>query len=115
LSDAGWIRMAEEKPNPKQLAEICLNVRYQGLFSLIFYCYYAFPTSYPEDISNIFGEEYFKQVIEPEARDEFLKTIRETQVEAVVTFNKGSTISFLQTQWELTIIALRMVNLFGVR
>ena len=86
--DAGWIRIAEEKPNTRQLAEICLNVQYQGPFDLIFYCYYAFPTSYPEDIRKIFGKEYFKQVIEPEAMNEFQKTIQETKVEAVVTFNK---------------------------
>lgn len=88
MSDAGWMRIAEEKPNPKQLADICLNVRYQGPFDLIFYCYYAFPTRYPEDIIKIFGREYFNQVMEPEAKDEFLKTIREADIEAVVTFNK---------------------------
>jgi len=89
MRDAGWIRISEEKPNPKQLADICLHVQYQGTFDLIFYCYYPFPTSYPEEINKIFGKEYFKQVIEPEAMDEFQKTIRETKVEAVVTFNKG--------------------------
>jgi hypothetical protein len=43
----------------------------------------------PKDIRKIFGKEYFRQVIEPEAMDEFRKTIQETSVEAVVTFNKG--------------------------
>ena len=33
--------------------------------------------------------EYFRQVIEPEAIDEFRNTIQDTCVEAVVTFNKG--------------------------
>jgi hypothetical protein len=89
MEGAGWITIPEKKPDPKQLADICLNVKYQGPFELIFYCYYAFPTDYPEDIRKIFGEEYFRQVIEPEAKDEFNKTIQETTVQAVVTFNKG--------------------------
>ena len=89
IRDAGWIKLIVAKPDPKQLAEIFLNLQYQGPFELIFYCYYAFPTSYPEEIRKIFGEEYFRQVIEPEAMDEFHKTIQETNVCAIVTFNKG--------------------------
>jgi hypothetical protein len=88
MEDAGWITIPEKNRTPKQLADICLEVNYQGPFDLIFYCYYAFPTNYPEDISKIFGKEYFSQFIEPEAIDEFRKTIQETSVEAVVTFNK---------------------------
>ncbi len=89
MEDAGWLPIAEENRNPKQLADICLKAKYRGPFELIFYCYYAFPTDYPEDIRRIFGREYFSQFIEPEAIDEFRKTIQETSVEAVVTFNKG--------------------------
>ena len=89
MKDAGWLPIEEENRNPKQLADICLNARYQGPFELIFYCYYAFPTDFPEDISRIFGKEYFSQFIEPESNDEFRKIIHETSVEAVVTFNKG--------------------------
>jgi hypothetical protein len=89
MEDAGWITITEENHNPKQLADICLKDEYRGPFELIFYCYYAFPTNFPEDISRIFGKEYFKQIIEPEAIDEFRETIQETCVEAVVTFNKG--------------------------
>ena len=80
--------VSEENINPIQLADICLNARYQGPFELIFYCYYAFPTIWPDDIRKIFGKKYFSHFIEPEAIDEFRKTIRETSVEAVVTFNK---------------------------
>ena len=47
------------------------------------------PTYFPEDISRIFGREYFSQVIEPESIDEFRQTIHGTSVDAVVTFNKG--------------------------
>jgi hypothetical protein len=89
MGEAGWITFTEKNLNPKQLADKCLKVEYQGPFELIFYCYYAFPTPFPEDISKIFGKEYFGLVIEPEAMDEFTKTIEETSVEAVVTFNKG--------------------------
>ena len=80
--------LSEANPDPKQLADICLNGRYKGPFDLLFYCYYAFPTAYPEDIPKIFGKKYFKENIEPESGDEFYTTIREKPVAAVVTFNK---------------------------
>ena len=86
---ADWLLIEEENPNPKQLAEFCLKEEYQGPFEFIFYCYYAFPTDYPEHISKIFGKKFFREIIEPEAIYEFTKTIQETSVEAVVTFNKG--------------------------
>jgi len=88
MDDAGWLPIAKEDRSPKQLADICVEAKYRGPFELIFYCYYAFPTDYPEDIRRIF-REHFSQFIEPEAMDEFRKTIQETSVEAVVTFNKG--------------------------
>jgi len=89
MEDAGWLLIPKEERNPKQLADICLKTKYPGPFELIFYCYYSFPTDFPEDISKIFGKEYFGRVIESEAIDEFRKSIRGTSVEAVVTFNKG--------------------------
>lgn len=89
MDDAGWLSITQENCNPKQLADICVKAKYQGPFELIFNCYYAFPTDFPEDIRKIFGREYFSQFIEPESIDEFRKTIQETSVDAVVTFNKG--------------------------
>lgn len=89
MEDAGWLPIRKENRNPNQLADICLKVNYQGPFELIFYCYYAFPTNFPEDIKTIFGRTYFSQVIEMEAIDELRKIIQEASVEAVVTFNKG--------------------------
>ena len=88
MQDAGWLVIAEENRNPKQLADICLKAEYPGPFELIFYCYYAFPTVKPKHIRSIFGKEYFSQFIEPESNDEFMKTILETSVDVVVTFNK---------------------------
>jgi hypothetical protein len=89
MEDAGWLPIPKGDRNPRQLADICLKANYEGPFEFIFYCYYAFPTDYPEHIKKIFGEEFFREVIEPEAIDEIRKTIQETSVEAVVTFNKG--------------------------
>ena len=88
MREAKWICTEEENPNPKKLAEICVQVKYDGPFELIFYCYYAFPTADPKDIRKIFGKDYFNQFIEPKAVGEFSKTIQETSVKAVVTFNK---------------------------
>ena len=89
MEDAGWLPIAKANRVPKQLAKICLKANYSGPFELLFYCYYAFPTDYPEHIRKIFGRQYFGQVIEPEAMAEFRKTIQKTSVKAVVTFNKG--------------------------
>ena len=89
MRDAGWLSIKEEKCSPEQLADICMQAKYQGPFELIFYCYYAFPTNYPNDIRKIFGSEYFHQIIEPDSADEFRELIQDTLFEAVVTFNKG--------------------------
>ena len=89
MGDAGWLPIAEENRNPKQLADICINGKYRGPFELVFFCYYAFPTADPKDINKIFGKEYFNQFIEPESNDEFRETIQDTSVDVVVTFNKG--------------------------
>jgi hypothetical protein len=89
MEEAGWLPIPKENRKPKQLADICLAVNYDGPFELVFYCYYAFPTAYPEEIRKIFGKSYFSQFIEPEARAEFRKTIQDTSVQAVVTFNKS--------------------------
>ena len=88
MEEAGWLPIPKENRTPKKLADICLEAKYLGPFELIFYCYYAFPTDFPEDICKIFGKEYFRQVIETEALDEFRNSVQETNVEAVVTFNK---------------------------
>jgi hypothetical protein len=89
MEDAGWLPIEKVNRNPKQLAEICQKLKYLGPFEFIFYPYYVFPTDYPEDIKRIFGKEYYSQWIEPEAMNEFKKTIHENSIEAVVTFNKG--------------------------
>ncbi|MEA3327547.1 MAG: hypothetical protein U9R53_09635 [Chloroflexota bacterium] len=89
MRNTEWINFREEALNPLQIANLCFNVEYEGPFDFVFYPYYAFPTRYPKEIKKIFGREYFKQVIEPEARDKLKRTIRETEVNAVVTFNKS--------------------------
>ena len=88
MEDAGWLAIPEDICSPKELAGICLKAAYQGPFELAFYCYYAFPTDFPKAISRIFGEKYFSEHIDPEASDEFRKTIQGTSAKAVVTFNK---------------------------
>ena len=80
--------------NPKQLADICIKADYPGPFEFIFYCYYAFPTEYPEHIKKIFGRKFFLEIIEPEAIDEFTNTVHEYSIEAVVTFKKEFSVSY---------------------
>lgn len=89
MRDAGWLYGIEENMDPEQLANSCLEVMYQGPFELIFYCFYEFPTNYPEDIRKIFGKDFFYQSIDNESFREFLKTIQELTIKAVVSFNKG--------------------------
>ncbi len=83
MEGAGWLPIPAGDRNPKLLADICLNMIYQGPFDFIFYCYYAFPTDFPEHIKRIFGRKYFSQFIEPEAADEFRKVVQEVGVDAV--------------------------------
>ena len=66
-----------------------LRVKYPGPFELYFYCYYVFPTLYPDHIARIFGKSFFSQIIEPQANAEFKKTVQEITVEAIVVFNKS--------------------------
>lgn len=89
MKDAGWFNLPEEHPAPRRLAEIFLILEYESPFELLFYCYYAFPTRYPDDIVKLFGKEFFKEVIEMEAREGFVKIMQQESPAAVVTFNKG--------------------------
>ena len=88
LEQAGWLPIGKEKRSPKYLAEMCLQAAYPGPFELAFYCYYAFPSNYPDELKKIFGREYFSSVIEPEARLEFTQTVKDMGVETVIAFNK---------------------------
>ena len=89
MRDAGWFSIPESKRNPEQLRDIFLRVKYPGPFELHFYCYYAFPTCYPDQIPKIFGKGFFSQTIKPQANAEFKKTVQEKAIEAIVVFNKG--------------------------
>ncbi|MBN1184964.1 MAG: hypothetical protein JXB49_21950 [Bacteroidales bacterium] len=88
MRNAGWINFREKMNNPQQAANLCFECDYEGPFDFIFYTYYAFPTNYPNKIKKIFGKVYFDKVIQPEAREDFERTILENNVEAVVVFNK---------------------------
>lgn len=89
MEAAGWLPIPKEKRSPELLADICLKCNYDGPFDLIFYGYYSFPTSYPEEISKIFGKDYFDKNIDPQAFEEFQQTLLDQEIEAVITFNKG--------------------------
>ena len=89
MEDSGWFRLPKTNPGPERLAEIFLNIEYESQFEFLFYCYYSFPTRYPEHIVKLFGKEFFKEVIDPEAREGFVKIIQEEKPEVVVTFNKS--------------------------
>jgi len=85
---AGWFDVPESKCSPKHLRDHFLQVKYDGPFAFSFYCYYAFPTGYPDHIRKVFGESFFKRVIEHEAKAEFKKTLEQTGIESIITFNK---------------------------
>jgi len=88
MRNAGWIRFTKQTNNPLEIANLCFNSDYEGPFDFVFYPYYAFPTNYPNEIKKIFGKEYFNKIIESEAMKEFKKTIQDTEIKAVVAFNK---------------------------
>ena len=89
MQAANWLSLPDHPESPTQRADRFIQGSYPSEFDLVFYCYFAFPTDYPEDISTIFGKEYFRKNIEPEAQEEFRNTLRNIEIEAVVTFNKG--------------------------
>ena len=89
MRNAGWFSIPEAKRNPEDLRDMFLRVKYPGPFELYFYCYYVFPTLYPDHIARIFGKRFFSQIIEPQANAEFRKTVQEITFEAIVVFNKG--------------------------
>lgn len=89
MLDAGWFKLPVNNPDARRMAEIFLNLEYESPFEVLFYCYYSFPTRYPEDIVKLFGKEYFKEMIVPEAREEFQRMINQESPAAVVAFNKG--------------------------
>ncbi len=68
LAGSGCQRM---NVTPSRLAEIFLNLDYESPFELLFYCYYSFPTRYPDHLPKLFGKNYFNEVIEPEASQAF--------------------------------------------
>ncbi len=88
MNDSGWFSIPKEKRNPEYLCKTFLGGKYQSPFEFIFYCYYLFPTDYPEDIPKIFGKSFFKKVIIPESEACFANTIKKSKVDAIVTFNK---------------------------
>jgi hypothetical protein len=88
MRDADWLNLEEENLTAQEIADKCLNVKYRGPFELIFYCYYSFPTKYPQEIRKIFGQGYFQHNIEPEAVEEFRRILQESSAGSVVTFNK---------------------------
>ncbi len=89
MRNAGWFSIPEAKRNPEDLRDMFLQVKYPGPFELYFYCYYVFPTLYPDHIARIFGKMFFSAIIEPQANAEFRKTVQELTFEAIVVFNKG--------------------------
>lgn len=88
MLDAGWFTLPKVNPGPQRLAEIFLRVEYEGPFELLFCCYFSFPTRYPQHIRQIFGKDYFNEVIEPAARAELQRVLQEEAPAAVLTFNK---------------------------
>jgi hypothetical protein len=88
MRNAGWFALPESKPGPEVLRDLFLHVKYHSPFELSFYCYYAFPTRYPDHIREIFGKGFFNRIIEDEAKSEFRKIVDQTGIEAIVTFNK---------------------------
>lgn len=95
MRNAGWFSIPEAKRNPEDLRDIFFRVKYPGPFELYFYCYYVFPTPYPDHIARIFGKRFFSQIIEPQANAEFRKTVQKITFEAIIVFNKGNSTLFL--------------------
>ena len=53
MRKAGWFSVPESERDPKHLRDYFLQVKYDRPFAFSFYCYYAFPTGYPDHIRKI--------------------------------------------------------------
>ncbi len=88
MRDAGWLTFKKETKNPAEMADMCVNVEYDGPYDFIFFPYYAFPSVFPKDVKTIFGSKFFNEVIAPEAKTDFENTIQSMNINFVVAFNK---------------------------
>ncbi len=88
MRDSGSLRFTKDSSTPQQRAELCFNVDYEGPFDYVFYPYYVFPTRYPEHLPQVFGKDFFDNIIEIEAKDEFEKQVRDLQIGAIISFNR---------------------------
>ncbi len=86
LQEAKWFTPPTEDPKVDQLREIFLQVTYHSPFEYILYCYYAFPTQYPKQLPEIFGD-FFYEKIQPEAKRQINDILTKEQIHAIVTFN----------------------------
>ena len=88
MEEAGWFSVQKENPTADERRDIFLQRKYSSDFSFIFHCYYEFPTCYPNHIKKIFGTKFFKEKIDTIAEKQFHKTLSETKIQVVLTFNK---------------------------
>lgn len=88
MAESGWLNLPAAPLSSEQLAQTCLRAAYQSPFDLIFHCYYAFPTRYPEHIRRIFGKQFFAQIIQPAAAADLDQIIQLSAPQAILTFNK---------------------------
>lgn len=86
LQKAKWFTLPTQNPNADRLREIFLQVIYDSPFEYILYCYYSFPTQYPKQIPEIFGD-FFYEKIQPKAKRQINNILTKEQIQAIVTFN----------------------------
>lgn len=86
LQEAKWFTLPNENPKVDQLREIFLQATYDSPFEYILYCYYSFPTQYPKQLPEIFGD-FFYEKIQPEAKRQIIEILKKEQIQGIVTFN----------------------------
>ena len=86
LQEAKWFTPPTQNPEVDELREIFRQVNYNSHFEYILYCYYSFPTQYPKQLPEIFGD-YFYEKIKPKAKRQINNILTKEQIQAIVTFN----------------------------
>lgn len=87
MQESGMITFRENIKNPTRLTmEQLLNLDYDSSFAFYFYCFFDFPSRFPDQLKNIF-DNYFNQYLKY-SYNRFSKLLRQKKVKNIICFGK---------------------------
>lgn len=85
MEEAGWFELSTNEPH--DLKRKFLTNDHNGQFNFIFYCYYVFPTKFPDQIEKIFSQDQWN-IIKNKSLKNFMKFVDNIHVDSILIFNK---------------------------